>query len=152
MITLFRTILFQNLFPTIVGISHIFEEDDVKTSVWGDCLPQSSYRYTPRRLVYNDLTSEDEEEKVFSQEDISEGFGDGKALSSGNLICHPWVGHLEIGSEPSVPLGQDIQTPFSIISKPIDSIKDSKQWKSARAVFNAFMGPPKAEDPNHVRL
>ena len=32
------------------------------------------------------------------------------------------------------------------------SIRDSKHQEALRAVLGAFMGPPKQEDPNYVRL
>ena len=95
------------------------------------------------RIIYNDVTGEDEKESVFNLDDLSQGLGDGGASGSGTPRCNfAQDGHYEIGSRPDIPHG-GILTPPPVRIDHTDFIKYSMLRKSARVVFNAFMGPPK---------
>ena len=56
-----------------------------------------------------------------------------------------------MGSGPCASFGLAAPT-LPVRKDPIDVIRDSRLWKSPREVFDMFIGPPKAEDPTHVRL
>lgn len=61
------------------------------------------------------------------------------------------VYHPETGSGSHASFGKETPTP-SIRRNSVESIMELRQRKYTRIVVNAPLGPPKAEDPNHIRL
>ena len=88
-----------------------------------------------KRLVYNELTGDDDE-YVNDNEDICRGSGGGFLVSGATRHHHAWADHSDLGSGPSIPPGRGILPPPSVKrTNPIDSIKDSKYRKSIRTVI-----------------
>ena len=139
----------------MVGPSGLLEEDKYQSSILGDQSPCGSfYGDQPHSgYIYNNLTIEDEEAEYSHRGDSSEDTEEEEDDSYPTFSGHPTQGDRSVmGSRPGAGPKRAAPPTTAPRENIIDAIEDDKHHKAAKAVFHAFMGPPKKEDPTHIRL